>query len=342
MEGTMRRIRTGVALLAGFLSPASGTSQTPPPDTLIRGCTAGIPQRCSPPLPGETASVRYARTRVPFAVGRLTNVAPGWSLTMRMTIDSGGGRAPTTVAMKMLGAGRKVRQEMIGPGLPPMVSIMDMADSTMTVVMEQMGMGMLMRIPSSVADLAAGGKHTNVKTSRADLGPGEQVNGFPTTRHRVTLTSTVTQSLGATTCSRPQVQEIEIWIVDDPVLPRVMAEFTAAMPQVSTPAEDPREMLRLAGVDPVKQGVTRMVSRDVRAGSGAKLAITVDFTDYAILDVDLTKLTPPAGVQVQDMRSMDVSALAGGAMNQLRDRMFWTLFDTTAAAGADRATCARK
>ena len=265
---------------------------------------------------------------------------PGWSLTMRMTIDSGGGRAPTTISMKILASGKKVRQEMTGPGLPPMASIMDLTDSTMTVVMEQMGMAMLMRIPSSAADLQMGGKHSNVKTTRADLGPGEPVNGLPTTRHRITMSSTITQTLGAVTCSRPQAQEVEVWIVNDPVLTQVMAEFTAAMPQISSPGEDPRELLRLAGVDPLKQGVTRMVSRDGRAGK--TLVLTVEFTDYALLDVDPSKLTSPSGVQVQDMRSMDMNAMAGGAMNQIRDRIFWTVFDTTTAAGAERATCGRK
>jgi hypothetical protein len=267
---------------------------------------------------------------------------PGWSLTMRMTIDSGGGRQPTIITMKMLGAGRKVRQEMTGPGVPPMASIMDMTDSTMTVVMEQMGMAMTMRIPSAVTAMALGSTHSNVKTVRADLGPGEALNGFPTMRHRITITSTVSQTLGTLTCSRPQSQEIEAWIVNDPVLPRVMADFTAAMPQVASPANDPRDLLRLAGVDPLKLGVAKMVSRDVHTGKDSALTMTVEFMDYAILDVEPSKLAAPSGVQVQDMRGMDMSAMAGGAMGQMRDQMFWTVFDTTAAAGSGRATCARK
>lgn len=331
--------------LVAALTLVSASAEVPSVqgDTFSRRvCNAGIPQTCVPSLPRDSSAMRYTRTKVPFAVGRLAPAAPGWTLTMRMTIDSGGGRAPTTISMKMLGSGKKVRQEMTAPGAPPMASIMDLADSTMTVVMEQMGMAMLMRIPSAGMELALGGKHSNVKSTIADLGPGERMNGMPTTRHRVTMSSTVTQALGAVTCSRPQAQEIEVWIVNDPVLPRVMAEFTAAMPQLNTPADDPRELLRVAGFDPAKQGVTRMVSRDVRVAGGVRLVLTVEFSDYALLDVDPAKLAAPSGVQVQDMRSMDLGAMAGGAMNQVRDRVFWSLFDTTATAGADRATCSRK
>jgi hypothetical protein len=262
---------------------------------------------------------------------------------MRMTMDSGGGKAPVTIAVKLLGVGKKVRQEITGMGMPPVATIMNLNDSTMTVVMEQMGMAMIMRIPASISAMTAGGTHTNIKTSRSDLGPGEAINGNPTTRHRISISSTVAQSLGAISCTRAQSQEVEAWIASDPVLPKVMTEFTASMPKMANATEDPREMLRMAGLDPTKQAVVRTVIRDVDATPGkVGVTMTVEFSDYAILDVDDAKLTAPASMQVQDMRSMDMSAMMGGAMGQVTDKLFWANFDTTATAGAARATCTRK
>jgi hypothetical protein len=267
--------------------------------------------------------------------------APGWTITMRMTIDSGGGRSPTTLSMKLTGSGNKIRQEMTGPGMPPVVSIMDRVDSTMAVVMEQMGMAMIMRMPSEIAGMPAGATNTNLKSTRVDLGPGEPVNGSPTTRHRITLSSTLTQTLGSVSCSRPQTQEIEVWLTNDPVLPKVMAEFMTAMPKLGLPSEDPRELLKRSGLD-VGEKAVRVMTKENGSAEGSSVTLTMDFADYALTDVDPAKLAAPAGVQVQDMRGMDMRSMMGGAMGQVGDRIFWANFDTTAAAGAGRATCTRK
>src|SRR5262245_49342443 len=75
---------------------------------------------------------------------------PGWTLTMKTTVDSGGAN-PTVVSVKMAGAGKKMRQQINVRG-QDVVSIVDAEAGTMTAVMEQMGMAMITK-PSTFGGL---------------------------------------------------------------------------------------------------------------------------------------------------------------------------------------------
>src|SRR5262245_40412741 len=94
---------------------------------------------------------------------------PGWTVPMRMSVDSGSCAPAVTTSSKRNGSGKKLRQDSQMRGAPVMASIMNGEDSTTTVVMEQMGMAV---VSSSTSALAMAPRITqgDFKVQRADLG----------------------------------------------------------------------------------------------------------------------------------------------------------------------------
>jgi hypothetical protein len=264
------------------------------------------------------------------------STVPGWTLTMRMSIDSGNGN-PTTFSMRMLGAGKKMRQELGARGMA-VASIANGEDGTVTAVMEEMGMAVVTR-SASLAGLMPKSSVTNAKSEKTDLG-AEVLNGVSTRHARIALSVTSTQTYNGYTCSRPQTMDLEVWTVSDSVLPRVLRAMAAASASLASSSslgmDESAQLMAAAGAE----GAVKTIIRE--SWRGRAMTMTMEYADYALKDVDVSALSVPPGLNVQDMGAIDMNGMMGSAMQTAVANRFWSQFDTTAAAGVGRATCTRQ
>jgi hypothetical protein len=272
---------------------------------------------------------------VALAAARPPRRMPGWHFTMRMTVDSGGGRS-TTFTMKYAGAGNRVRQEIEIQG-QRIVSIMNGADSTITSVMADMGMAVRMRMPQLGGAVNLSTSGTSVLWT--NLGSGEPMNGAPTVHRRLSIRSTVSQSRSGFTCSRADTTDLEAWTVADTSLAAVIRGMSSSMRGPLSGMGLPSSPMEGSTIPSDSGSAVKVVVRG--PGAARNVTMTIEYLEYGTREVADEEFQPPSGIMVQDMRGMDVGAMADGAAQEMLDQQFWTRFDTTAAAGASRATCRR-
>jgi hypothetical protein len=254
---------------------------------------------------------------------------------MRMTFDSGGGRTPSQVTMALTGAGGKIRDEMRGQGIPGVVAIIDVNQKSITTVMSQMGMAMSMPLPD-----ASSVSHPVVSTSgvtSTETGPGEPFAGQPTRHFRFTGTARYSETLHGLACSSPVPIDMEAVVVRDTLIAHVLTEVMALGPAMNiVPQHNDIDPIGSAKLGPGYVAVKR-VMHDMLPG--AATTVTQEILEARTIAVDPTTFAVPAGLQVQDMSAMGMGDVVAQAQAQAQERLFSLRYDTTAAAGARRATC---
>lgn len=153
---------------------------------------------------------------------RAQNAAAGWTVSMKMTSDSGNGTSPFVMYMKQQYQGGKVRVQVDSSTMPNAAAvngsytIISVPDSGMINVVPTMHVAM--KMPFS---LLTGALHMSMPTPHftvdrvEDLGSGGAIVGHETRRYRRTLEGSLDYTLGNRACTRGISQVGEYWITPD-------------------------------------------------------------------------------------------------------------------------------
>jgi|GEM_PF-2646769 len=291
------------------------------------------------PVP-ELPAMPEQRSRNPIAGGApapapASGKVMGWSLTQRLTVDSGNGSRRTSTTTTSMGAGGVLRQEFSSDRTSgmPMVNLIDSATGTSTLIMSLQRTATRMPtlpVPASEARLI----RSDTVSWRVDTIPGtERILGMPTTRVRSAGVVRTTESLGAVTCSRSRRLSSEMWIVSDSPIAAIQWQLARTALARLGPLSD--EALR-SQLDrpPTKSSVVRTVGVD----SGRGVVYTSEVLSYSLGELDAALFAVPEGYTVSVMPPMERARPA--PMEDVQARSFWQRFDTTRVeADGSRASC---
>ncbi|HVX38746.1 MAG TPA: hypothetical protein VHB25_04155 [Gemmatimonadaceae bacterium] len=264
-------------------------------------------------------------------VVRAQDANVGWTITTKITSDSGNGAPPFMMLMKQQFQGGKFRMEMDSSTLPTAqavkgtYSIFDLHDSVMTNVLPSMHIATKMPYSflSSAMHMSMPAPHFAMD-SVVDLGPGGTILGHDTRHYRRMVEGTLEYTLGKRTCTRPISQVGEYWIAPDL---HVEEESAAAMKAVggmggfdpSTGAAGTRGKL------PPGTSLRAIVKSTEKGPDGAARVVTssVEYLTLAHEKIDDVAFQAPLDYTVQDMGQMMAMMPPG-------------MLDSTMAAAAER------
>lgn len=294
--------------------------------------------------PSRSASAVASLVLALAAAGpALAQTSPGWMYTMNMTVDSGGAKR-SSVAMKYQVTDRKLRLEFVqvsglagAADAEGMAQILDDRDSSMTMLMTQQHMAMVMHFGGMMTSMLGGREGLTPKieqhvTSRhtEDLGAGERILGHDTHRYRVTQTGTVDVTTGGRTCTRAIDSVDELWMAPDvdllPAMQTMMKHYDSALGGSVGPRD-----ARGAGAD-LKGTALRTISKSTGVdamGRRVPVTTTMEYVEMSQAPIAASVFAVPADFQTMDMRKMMADIPAG-------------VMDSAMAEGATKARSAQQ
>jgi TonB family protein len=259
----------------------------------------------------------------------------GWSITQRMTVDSGGGRVRTTTT-RYAGAGGVFRQEISTDRTPgiAMVNLVDSATNSSTLIMQQAQMATRMRTPT-IRQSAARTLGTDTLSMRSDTIPGgERILGMPTRRIRTVGVIRTTESLGAVSCTSTRRVASDRWEVADSMIATIQVQMARSIvARMGGAGID--ELQRTMSVRP---STPTSVVRTSGEGPQGGVTYTMEIVAYSLGELDASLFAVPEGYTINDMTAMEMPRPP--ASEDVQAYSFWQRNDTT-RVGPDgsRPTC---
>ena len=256
------------------------------------------------------------------ALGQASSALLGWTITTNMTVDSGNGSRPWSMAMRQQVTPRNLRMEFVqlsGYSSPisieGMYMIIDVVDSTMTSVMPSQHTAMIMglgpRTGMTPPIVSADQKLT--RSDIEDLGDGGQVHGHATRHYRLTTAGTLTMSFGAEKCSSMPIDGVtDMWIAPDVDLgpaAAAAANQLSAMGGTGTTPTQGAVAAKMPKGTPLKSISTRAATDP--AGRARTITTTTEIVDFSHTNLDPSLFAVPSDLQTTDMRKLIANVPAG-------------------------------
>ncbi len=260
----------------------------------------------------------------------LAQSSVGWSYTVNMKSDSGGGRV-SSIAMRQTVTDRYLRMEWVqlsGMGatmesVEGMYTIFDGVDSTVTMVIPAQKMASIIALPQTpdIPTLQIS-SHADERSKLEALGRGDRLLGHATERYRKTTVGTMQVTFLGQTCSRSITGTTDLWIAPDldfqGVASAVMKHVPIAVGGTISAGD---------GTITMPKGVAlRTINRTTfpdSTGATRNVTMTNDIVEFTHGPVSDALFAVPAGYRTMDMRTVVANLPAG-------------LLDSIKAANADK------
>jgi hypothetical protein len=249
------------------------------------------------------------------------SVREGWTVTMRMSSDSGGG-PPRTTTMRMQTSGQHVRIEMLGGAAAKVTGsgymLATAGDSSLTTVTPARRTSMTMSSGLG-RDAMPRVEATEAKVDRVEkLGPGETLLGHATTRYRITESWTTKVALANDSCARHVTRTAEMWIATDVDLTGALEQVAKALGR-SGPVDN-TDALRSARSERMPKGTAlRTVAKSSDASGAAQKTNTTEIVELTHAALDTMLFVVPADYQRIDQAAIMAMVPRGTVNAQMRD-----------------------
>ncbi len=276
------------------------------------------------------------------ALGQVNTALPGWTITTNMTVDSGTGGHPWSMAMRQQVTPRNLRMEFVqlsGYSSPisieGMYMIFDAVDSTMTSVMPAqhmatiMGFGMLNQMKTPMVATEQNLTRSDIE----DLGDGGQVRGHATHHYRTTTAGTMTMLMGGEKCTSTPIDGVtDMWIAPDVDLGPAAEAAATHVGALGGASITPNQR----GIAPAKmpkgtalKSISRRAATDA-TGRAITITTTTEVVDFSHTNLDPSLFAVPPDLQAMDMRKL-MADLPAGVLDSV----------TTANAGTENSAAHR-
>jgi len=261
----------------------------------------------------------------------------GWTFTLRMDTDSGGGAAKrTSIVTRFQALPDRYRTEYIQAtgelgAIEGAYQIFNMADSSMTMVMPAQKMASVTALNSALlkqVDVPKAGATHYTRNDVADLGAGPKILGHATRHFRVSTAGTMEWTGSGQSCSQKIDSETDYWIAPDLQLGAAGDELGPMGAMMSSAGGSSSARIP-------KGATLRSIARVQRpdgAGGMRTIATTMEIIDLKHEPVSEASFAIPAGFHIMDMTKA-MASMPAGMMDSVMHESSAKLMTTMCANG---------